>query len=357
MKPVTHSVTRPVIVFSKLVLCYVITQIESRKTNHNMNQPIPSPLPDVAATQLHTDHQDCLDWVGMRQISLPLTINDQDIGCFSTSARVQSYVNLNRAESKGIHMSRLYLLLVQFAESGVFTPTRIQQLMAQFLQSHQDLSTRAMLHFSFDSLIKRPALLSDNHGWKSYPTQVRASLNADEAVFELGLKIPYSSTCPCSAALSRQLLRQAFEEDFAQQEQPGKHQISEWLQSERGSIATPHSQRSYANVWVKLASDTELLPVTRLINVVEDALQTPVQTAVKREDEQEFARRNGANLMFCEDAARRLKQALKQQAAIIDFWVQVDHQESLHAHDATAYASKGLANGYQPVPQPDFHCS
>jgi GTP cyclohydrolase I len=44
-----------------------------------------------------------------------------------------------------------------------------------------------------------------------------------------------------------------------------------------------------------------------LIDLVENTLKTPVQAAVKREDEREFARLNGANLMFCEDAGRRLK--------------------------------------------------
>ena len=322
-----------------------------------MNQPIRSPLPDVAALQLPTDNQDSLDWVGMKQISLPLMINDRDIGCFSTSALVQCYVNLSQDGSKGIHMSRLYLALMQFAESGTVTFSRLQQLMEQLLDSHQTLSDQTVLHFSFDSLIKRPALLSNNHGWKSYATQIRASLNAEGAVLELGLKVPYSSTCPCSAALSRQVLRQAFEQDFAENTHIDKHQVGEWLQSERGSVATPHSQRSYACIWVKLASDTELLPITQLADIAEKALQTPVQTAVKREDEQEFARRNGANLMFCEDAARRVKRALNQQATITDFWVQVDHQESLHAHDASAYASKGIKNGYRPIPQPTFHHS
>ena len=36
-----------------------------------------------------------------------------------------------------------------------------------------------------------------------------------------------------------------------------------------------------------------------------DELKTPVQAAVKREDEQEFARLNGQNLMFCEDVLSR----------------------------------------------------
>ena len=46
------------------------------------------------------------------------------------------------------------------------------------------------------------------------------------------------------------------------------------------------------------------------IDRIESSLKTPVQAAVKREDEQEFARLNGQNLMFCEDAARRLQHEL-----------------------------------------------
>jgi GTP cyclohydrolase I len=68
---------------------------------------------------------------------------------------------------------------------------------------------------------------------------------------------------------------------------------------------------------------------------------------VKREDEQEFALRNGQNPMFCEDAARKVKRALNGMPAIVDFWLRVEHQESLHAHDAVAVAVKGLDGGYQ----------
>jgi GTP cyclohydrolase I len=71
-----------------------------------------------------------------------------------------------------------------------------------------------------------------------------------------------------------------------------------------------------------------------------------VQTAVKREDEQAFALLNGANLMFCEDAARRAQATLDADENIADFHVRVSHLESLHAHDAVAEASKGVAGGY-----------
>ena len=73
---------------------------------------------------------------------------------------------------------------------------------------------------------------------------------------------------------------------------------------------------------------------------MEAALGTPVQSAVKREDEQEFARRNAQNLMFCEDAARRLKAKFMNNEKVTDFFFEVRHFESLHPHDVVAQVSK-----------------
>jgi GTP cyclohydrolase I len=73
---------------------------------------------------------------------------------------------------------------------------------------------------------------------------------------------------------------------------------------------------------------------------LEETIGTPVQTAVKRSDEQEFAKLNANNLMFCEDAARRIKKHLEQMSAVTDYWFKVEHQESLHAHNAVVHDQK-----------------
>ena len=73
-----------------------------------------------------------------------------------------------------------------------------------------------------------------------------------------------------------------------------------------------------------------------IIDQAESALGTAVQTAVKRADEQAFALANGQNLMFCEDAARRLNSAIKAIPAVEGFCIWVIHAESLHSHDAVA---------------------
>jgi GTP cyclohydrolase I len=139
--------------------------------------------------------------------------------------------------------------------------------------------------------------------------------------------------------LSRQLIQEQFAKDF-DAGKPAEHAaVLAWLGSEQGIVATPHAQRSIAQLKVRFAADAPL-NLIRLLDEVEQSLGTPVQTAVKREDEQAFARANGGNLMFCEDAARRIQRALDADAGIADFHVRVEHQESLHPHNAVAYASK-----------------
>lgn len=61
---------------------------------------------------------------------------------------------------------------------------------------------------------------------------------------------------------------------------------------------------------------------------------TPIQTAVKQVDEQAFAKLNAETLMFCEDAARRIKVSLDQMDFVEDYWFKVEHHERLHAHNA-----------------------
>ena len=146
----------------------------------------------------------------------------------------------------------------------------------------------------------------------------------------------YSSTCPASAALSRQVNAARFAEDFAGLRPLSNDAVRDWLASERGLAATPHAQRSRADVRVELRPAFDDLPLQALVDAVENALGTPVQTAVKREDEQAFAEANAANLMFCEDAARRVAAALSADARVSAWNVRVAHFESLHPHDAVA---------------------
>ncbi|MEL0659984.1 MULTISPECIES: GTP cyclohydrolase FolE2 [Psychromonas] len=303
-------------------------------------------MPDIAnSAQAQTEGT--LDRVGMSNIELPLMVQTDNYPAQQVSAKVELFVNLGDPQAKGIHMSRLYLQLDQLSTESELTLQTLTTLLNGFIESHIDLSTEAFVKVEFDYNLRRKSLISEKRGWKAYPVVIIGRLIDGKFDFELQVDVPYSSTCPCSAALARQLIQEAFSKQYEQQENVAKEDIITWLGSTQGIVATPHSQRSVAQVKAKLSDSADNFPIIALIDLIEATLKTPVQAAVKREDEQEFARLNGQNLMFCEDAARQLQYALNQQTQFSDFWLRVNHYESLHAHDAVSVTTKGIKDGYK----------
>ncbi|RPH93648.1 MAG: GTP cyclohydrolase I FolE2 [Lysobacterales bacterium] len=302
-------------------------------------------MPDIA-NEARPEVAGKLDWVGMNEIEMPVRIEDDAGGLIQSTALVTAYVNLVDPDVRGIHMSRLYLHLDQGFDARPLNPGTLRQLLRSFLDSHQGLSDRALIRVDFDYVTRRPALQSDNEGWRRYPVSMIGILDAKEFSLEMGLEILYSSTCPCSAALARQVIQDKFRHDFFGQEQVDFEKIHEWLGSEEGILATPHSQRSAAEIRVRLTPTFTMFPIVELIDEIESALKTPVQATVKREDEQAFTRLNGSNLMFCEDAGRRIQTALNSDERILDFWARCTHYESLHPHNAVSVVTKGVDGGY-----------
>lgn len=285
-------------------------------------------MPDVAQNK-KSPVLSPIDWVGMENIDVPLLIQGREI-----MAKAGLFVDVSDPSAKGIHMSRLYLALEKYIGSQPLDLPLVEKAMVQFIKSQSGLSNRARLELRWDHPLKRPALLTDNEGWKTYPTCWTFKAVGEKVESLLEFTVLYSSTCPCSAALSRQLLEREFRKAFDQKNLEIED-VSRWLRE--NSVATPHSQRSSAQVFLK---GLPLVEMENVINLIENCLKTPVQTAVKREDEQEFARLNGVNLMFVEDSLRRLKKHLSSVAVIEDFSIKVSHYESLHAHDAVGWISK-----------------
>ncbi|NMG72566.1 GTP cyclohydrolase FolE2 [Parazoarcus communis] len=292
-------------------------------------------LPDVSLTDL-APSLSSLAWVGMQGIDLPIIIAEpgywRDL---HATADVQ--VDLPAAHVKGIHMSRLYRLLDVLSQGEPLSPAGIHALLQAMIDSHRDCDSRcARLRLNLTLLVRRPALVTQGlSGWKSYPVRLDTSLISGRFRFRAQVTVAYSSTCPCSAALSRQSVEQGFLQAFGQHSQVEPTKVAAWLHR-HATLATPHSQRSEAQVAVDINGDDTMLGLQALIDRVEQAVGTPVQTAVKRADEQAFALLNGQNLMFVEDAARRIESALNGYA---NPSVHVRHKESLHPHDAVAWAT------------------
>ncbi len=292
-------------------------------------------LPDVAK-ETHTEKFAPIDWVGMGSIELPILLKQAD-GVYRIPARADAKVSLDKKPSRGIHMSRLYLITQETLSKNEMSLGLLGQATDEFLKTHEELSTQALVQVQFEAPLVRKALKSANQAWRSYPVVLSAFNENGVKKYYVEAVITYSSTCPASAALSRQLIQDNFKQQFGS-ESLDFDVVHQWLGTTQGIVATPHAQRSFARVKIEVGPSYNY---AKIIDVIEEALQTAVQGAVKREDEQEFALRNGQNLMFCEDAARRAKEALDKESDILDYVAEFSHVESLHPHNAVSHISAG----------------
>lgn len=295
-------------------------------------------MPDITKAQKSSVNIP-LDWVGMGEVetSLQYKVENKD---YSLPAKANIFVNLIDPMAKGIHMSRIYLLATQNLENKTANTENIKSLLNDMILSQDGRSDKAKVQLHFELPVMRKALMSDLEGLRHYPITLNWELSKGgelKQVYEF--EVVYSSTCPCSAALARQLIKNKWLEDFGSKKEVDINDVALWLEKEESIVATPHAQRSKAIVRLKINNQVDI-DYIKYIDVLENTLKTPVQTAVKREDEQEFARLNGSHLMFCEDAAREIYSALNNDDEVQDFWLRVEHLESLHSHNAVSETSK-----------------
>lgn len=280
-----------------------------------------------------------LAWVGMKGIEIPVQIQT-GFGPLTVVAHVDVGVDLlASSQSRGIHMSRLYEVLLSELAGKSLSYERLSRILDLFLAKHEGLSSSASIRLELSRPEIRTSLLSANHGVRSYPLRISLSRRqGHQDLCEVECDVVYSSTCPQSLALSRQAVAENFRRDFlaTDQESLTVSQVASWLESESGMLATPHAQRSVAKLKVQVSSEYEDLTGLEIVDLAEAALKTPVQSFVKRIDEQEFARRNGGHPLFCEDAARVLADSLCSVDWVLAFEIEVCHMESLHPHNAVA---------------------
>ncbi len=308
--------------------------LDSGPTAASRNDSLPQSLPDSASERVAA--RAALDWVGMRGIAMPVVFAVDPLQ--TSAASIGAWVDLADPNARGIHMSRIYSSLQARLANRRMDAEALRAVLDAMLASQSQLSRRALVEISADLLLLRPALVSALSGWQRYPLTLRARKSESVLSFELEWRVGYSSTCPSSAALARRAQADAFSARFGAGALDASA-VAAWLAGPDGMVATAHAQRSQARMRMRWGEDCAWPDIAALIDRCEAALGTPLQTAVKRIDEQAFAVRNAENLMFCEDAARRLHAAFAHDAAD-DFDIHVAHFESLHAHDAVASVSR-----------------
>ena len=145
------------------------------------------------------------------------------------------------------------------------------RFLADCIESQAGISTNAKIELSFELLLEKPALLSGEVGY-AYPVSVVGTAVDDEFIYELGLTVP-TPALPLFSVTARQLFANAVDEQF-EGDVIDKASLLEWMQSDSGSVATPHAQRSYA--YVKLISEASTWPsFDSLVRNIESVIGTP----------------------------------------------------------------------------------
>ena len=250
--------------------------------------------------------------VGISNFKMPLRYKSADGNLLTLETSVTGTVSIE-ADKKGINMSRIMRSFYKHSED-TFNFKVVENALSDYKEDLDSLDARIQIRFSFPMLKK--SLRSSLEGFQYYNVALEV-LDVENVCSNIvHLDYVYSSTCPCSL------------------------ELSEHARSERRQLATPHSQRSIARISA-LVAPNKTFSIEEMILLCRKAIPTETQVMVKREDEQAFAELNASNPIFVEDAARLLCEQLQGFESVTDFRVVVNHQESLHSHDAVSVLING----------------
>lgn len=242
--------------------------------------------------------------VGVRNVEYPVAVLDKKNKIQNTTATLDLFVNLPH-HFKGTHMSR-------FIE--VFHKYRKDISINHFTEMLEEIrnkltAERAFGKITFPYFIEKEAPVSKSKGFIKYTCTYEAEVSDKEKKFYLEVKVPVTTLCPCSKAIS----------DY------GAH-------NQRGTVTVKVLYRDF--FWLE-----------DLIEAVEKSASSPLYSVLKRQDEKYVTEHAYDTPRFVEDVVREVYIALKEfegGGKFSWFSVEAENEESIHAHNAYAYTECNL---------------
>lgn len=249
--------------------------------------------------------------VGIRNVQLPIKILRKDNSFNTSTAIISVYSTLNE-KVKGTNMSRYREILEETFVGSIHLRDSIRQA----LDSVRDRlnADNAWLKVKFDYFLLKSAPVTRLKSHMNYKCVLEGRLINSVEKFYLTVEVPYTSCCPCSKELS-----------------------------EYGA----HNQRSFASITVEL-HDEKIMWIEDIIQIVEKNASAPILNLLKREDEKWQTEAMYEKPMFVEDMARFIDvdlQVLIEQKMINDYVIVINHEESIHLHNAVAVMVCGKNGG------------
>lgn len=258
-----------------------------------------------------------IDFVGIHDFKMPIKIREKNGGYQEVTARFSGTVSLS-SSARGINMSRI-LRTAYKSKDDIFDINKLEEVLRNYQKDLKQFDSHILMNFEYH--IWQDALRSvkddgtPEGGYQFYNITFDTNLDhTGEFKKIMWVDFIYSSACPCSTELSNHAALQ------------------------RGVFGIPHSQRSIARIGIEFDN---LIWIEDVVAACQEALTTETLVFCKRQDEQAFAEKNGAQPKFVEDAIRILKVKLDSMKDVIDYKIICSHQESLHDHNAIAVITKG----------------
>jgi GTP cyclohydrolase IB len=243
-----------------------------------------------------------LDRVGVSGLRYPIVVLDRDHQKQHTVAVLKMSVNLPH-EFKGTHMSRFIEVLNE--HRGEITMRTVPAVLRD-LRKKLDAES-AHIHLVFPYFLERRAPVSGASALMDYECSFDAAVNGGTDKFVFGVRVPVTSLCPCSKAIS----------DYG-----------------------AHNQRGYITIDVQTIRDPEnnfaLVWFEELIDIAEQSASAPVYPLLKRADERHVTMQAFDNPVFVEDMVRNVALVLRNDSRIAWFRIDALNQESIHNHSAFA---------------------
>lgn len=277
------------------------TRMESRPDNRRS-------LDDLEDVQARPDARGvALDEVGVSRIRVPITVLDRSRGQQATVANVTMSVDLP-ADVKGTHLSRFMEVLRERGDS--LTLFTLGDLTAK-LRSRLD-ADRCRIRAEFPYFITKSAPVTGAEGEVDLDCVFEVVEDARTGIQHwLEVRVPVTTVCPCSRDIS----------DYG-----------------------AHNQRGTVTIRTRFTEDEAELPalvwIEELVEIAEQAASSPVYSVVKRPDERHVTMAGYDRPRFVEDVAREVALKLDDDERITTFQVEVENEESIHAHNAFARVSK-----------------
>ena len=241
-----------------------------------------------------------IDKVGVSGVRFPIEVRDRTSTTQSTVATIAMYVDLDQS-FKGTHMSRFIEVLN--SHGSIISVDNISELLHEMKERLN--SKNSYIEIEFPYFISKKAPVTQQDGLVDYKVRFDVSLIGGDIDFMMTIKVPVTTLCPCSKAISEY----------------GAH-------NQRGEVSV--SIRSNETVWIE-----------DMIKIVESCASSELYSLLKRVDEKAVTERAYENPVFVEDLVRNVVTKLKTDSNITWYKVEAENYESIHNHNAYASIESG----------------